>query len=93
MRDPYEISIWQDVWDKNEKTYVEEKIAIIGSDKMTASCRAVEPKLTSNINGTNKFSFKMYLLCDKTEEPETYIQQFITSDNKWAGTEDPLRFP
>lgn len=95
MRDPYEISIWQDKWNENQKTYVEEKIAIIGSDKMTASCRAVEPKLISNINGTNKFSFKMYLLCDKTEEPETYIQQFIvqnenTGNNEWAGTSEDL---
>ena len=37
MRDPYEISIWQDVWDKNEKTYVEEKIAIILSHRPTLS--------------------------------------------------------
>lgn len=40
--------------------YKEEKIGIIGSDTMTAQWRAIEPRLTQNVNGTNTFSFKMF---------------------------------
>ena len=71
MKDSYEISLWRDEW-KNDH-YEEIKLAIIGSDKLTTSLRAVEPKLISSTNGTNKFSFKMYMKCDKTENVAALI--------------------
>lgn len=68
FKDAYEISLWEDVpvaasgSGDNEipAHYEEEKIGVIGSDSMTAQWRAVEPRLTQNVNGTNIFSFKMF---------------------------------
>ena len=64
MKDKYEISIWEDYLvtaDGNiPEHYEERKIAVIGSDSMTADCKAYLPKLVENINGTNTFTFKMY---------------------------------
>lgn len=67
-KDKYEISLWEDyiVSAQGEgenlipEHYEERKIAIIGSDAMTAQWRAVEPKLVNNINGTNTLTFKMF---------------------------------
>lgn len=68
FKDAYEISLWEDVpvaasgSGNNEipAHYEEEKIGVIGSDTMTAQWRAIEPRLTQNVNGTNTFSFKMF---------------------------------
>ena len=54
----YEISVWDDVLEGGQ--FVEKRLGVIGSDKMIAQCRALEPTLTRNVNGTKKFSFKMY---------------------------------
>lgn len=56
----YEISVWDDVYDSNSNRFIEEKIAVIGSNLMTSQNRALEPNLKSNVNGTNIFSFYMY---------------------------------
>ena len=58
LKKPYTISVWDDVWD-GEK-FVEKRLGVIGSDKMIAQCRAIEPNLVRNVNGSKKFSFKMY---------------------------------
>lgn len=64
MKDKYEISLWEDYLvptiGEVESHYEEKKIAVIGSNTMTALCKALEPKLIENINGTNIFTFKMY---------------------------------
>lgn len=39
--------------------YKEQKNCTIGSDTMTAPIRAVNPKLVSNLNGTNVFTFEL----------------------------------
>lgn len=69
---PYEISIWEDVLEKVEKTdpstgyvtieqyYKENKLAVIGSDTMTSPARAHNPILTKNINGLSNLTFTMY---------------------------------
>ena len=69
---PYEISIWEDVLEKVEKTdsstgyvtieqyYKENKLAVIGSDTMTSPARAHNPILTKNINGSSNLTFTMY---------------------------------
>lgn len=77
MRDKYEISLWEDYFDNGQ--YKERKIAIIGSDSMTSPCRAYNPKLVQNINGTNTFTFEMYL---------TYKENFIAN-----GTDEILTNP
>lgn len=67
-KDRYEISLWEDyiVASQGEgenlipEHYEERKIAIIGSNTMVTQWRAIEPKLVSNVNGTNILTFKMY---------------------------------
>ena len=61
LKDKYEISIWRDV--AGTSRFVEEKIAIIGSDTLTSPYRAIEPELVENINGTNTLTFKMFYRC------------------------------
>lgn len=58
LRKPYEISVWDDVWSTDK--FVEQRLGIIGSDKMQSQSRVIEPELTQNVNGTKKFSFKLY---------------------------------
>ena len=61
--DKYEISLWEDYPDltsNNIPFLNERKICVIGSNTMTSAARAMEPKLVSNVNGTNTFSFKIY---------------------------------
>lgn len=60
LKKPYEISVWGDRWDSGQGKFVEVRLGIIGTDKMIAQCRAIEPNLVRNVNGTKKFSFKMY---------------------------------
>lgn len=77
MNKRYEISIWEDVYSTTQNRWVEEKIAVIGSDTMTSQSRAREPKLVSNINGTNTFSFNMYYSYIDTETGERVKNPFI----------------
>lgn len=60
IKKPYEISVWKDEWDTDNKKFKEKRIAIIGSDTSTAANRALEPNLVRNVNGSKSFSFKMY---------------------------------
>lgn len=70
---PYEISVWEDAWESGK--FTEKRIAVIGSDKMNAQCRAINPSLTRNVNGLKTFSFEMYktyqdiVTGEKTENP------------------------
>jgi hypothetical protein len=63
-RDKYEISLWEDymVDAKGDipAHFEERKVVVIGSDTMTAACRAYEPRLVENVNGTNTLTFKMF---------------------------------
>lgn len=77
-KDKYEISIWEDYHVDAEKDnngviitpahYKERKIAVIGSNTLSSPCRAYNPKLEQNINGTNTFSFEMF---------QTYRENFV----------------
>lgn len=77
----YEISIWEDILIPKTTTtpehYKEEKIAIIGSDTMTSPCRAIEPKLVENINGTNTLTFKMYYIYTDLDTGKQYYNPFL----------------
>ena len=87
IKGKYEISIWEDFlveatyYDdgniKDPPYYDERKLAIIGSDTMTSQCRAIEPKLVENVNGTNTLSFKMYYTYVDNETGEKYKNPFI----------------
>ena len=98
VKDRYEISLWEDVLIEQKGTvpehYEEEKIAVIGSDTMTAPFRALQPRLTENINGTNTLTFKMYYTYINTEtglkEDNPFLKLLINErkvkvlwKNKW----------
>lgn len=55
---PYKIAVYDDVLGTNG--FEEKRLGIIGSDTMIGLNRALEPNLVRNVNGQNKFSFKMY---------------------------------
>ena len=57
---PYEISIWEDQYDTTNNCFSEQKIVIIGSDKLTSQNRVFNPVLTKNVNGTKTLSFSVY---------------------------------
>ena len=77
MNKKYEISVWRDIFSKEENRWFEEKIIVIGSDTMTSQSRAREPQLVSNVNGTNKFSFTMYYTYIDVETGEKVRNPFI----------------
>ena len=87
MKDKYEISLWEDYLvsasDNVPAHYEERKLCVIGSDSISAPCRAVEPKLTENINGTHTFTFKMYYTYnDKGQEYPNPFQKYLVNERK-----------
>ena len=56
LKEPYEISLWDDVLNA-DGIFTEKRLCVIGTDKMQAQNRALEPTLTTNVNGQKKFSF------------------------------------
>lgn len=92
LKDKYEISLWDDVLvaaaGDVPAHYEEKKIAIIGSDTMTASCRAHEPKLVENINGTHTLTFKMYYVCEEDVVEDTIYKYQLGVTTSSAA--DPL---
>jgi hypothetical protein len=58
IKSPYEISIWRDEIVSGRPR--EQKICVIGSDKMTSQSRATAPNFTRSANGEKKLSFQMY---------------------------------
>ena len=83
LNKPYEISIWEDVLENG--VFVEHKICIIGSNEMTSQSRALSPKLVTNVNGTNTFTFSIYY-CYKDnitgEKVDNPFIQFLTNERK-----------
>ena len=79
--DRYEISLWENYPDTiNGTSFLNErKLCVIGSDTMRAGAHAVEPKMVTNVNGTNTFTFKMYYL---------YVDEF--TGNKYKNPFLPL---
>ena len=82
-KDKYEISLWEDIYVKANGTtgasahYEEQKLCVIGSDTMTAQCRAIEPKLTRNVNGKNTFTFKMFYIYRDDKTGQMYDNPFL----------------
>lgn len=57
--------------------YDERKICVIGSDTMNTPIRAVEPQLTSGINGTCTLTFSLYYKYYDEETGERYDNPFV----------------
>lgn len=112
----YEISLWENVVveeyvdefnDIIKPHFEERKIAIIGSNTMTTTCRAVEPNLVRSTNGVVTFTFKMpytYRDFSPSEIRETFEDNsgnyFLDSEGKiliWENNQnfqyDPIPNP
>lgn len=82
VEEKYIISLWddelvtEDLGDGLVAYFKERVIGTIGSNTMTAMCRACEPQMVSNVNGTNKFTFKMYYTC-RNDTYEDLVRQFL----------------
>lgn len=86
MKDKYEISLWEDYLVEASGDipahFKERKLCVIGSNTMTDSFRAFEPQLTSNINGTHTFTFKMYYIIKENEiSIETPINDLVLGED------------
>lgn len=77
LRKPYEISIWDDIWDTSQQKFVENRYAVIGSNTMQSQNRVLEPNLTRNVNGTKKLTFKMCKRYKDNITGETIINPFV----------------
>lgn len=77
VKDNYEVSIWEDVYDTQHQRFTEKKIAVIGSNTMTAQTRILDPTLTENINGTKTLTFNIYYRYIDNYDGEEKINPFI----------------
>lgn len=91
---PYTISVWDDVWDEDTKSFKERKYAVIGSDTMQSQNAVIDPILSRNVNGTKRLTFQ---LCKRYKDSLTGEQitnpfaDYLISerkiklkyDNKW----------
>jgi hypothetical protein len=81
LHDNYEVSIWDDVYDQSLQRFTEQKVAVIGSNTMTAQTRVIDPTLIENINGTKTLTFSIYYRYidnyDGTEKINPFIKLLI----------------
>lgn len=77
LKRPYTISVWDDIWNAETGKFEEQRLGIIGTDNMLYQGRAIEPNLVQNVNGTKKFSFKMYKYFVDNETGERVENPFV----------------
>ena len=80
---PYELSIWEDVLVNNG--FVEKKVCVIGAPYLTSQSRVINPKLVSNINGSNTLTFSIYYHYKDYitgEDVENPFARFLTNERK-----------
>ena len=88
MLKKYEISVWEDeliTLDNGDSYYKERKIAVIGSNSMTARNRVFSPVLTINVNGekTLTFSLKHRYFDDRVGDfIDNPIQKWLVNERK-----------
>ena len=78
---PYEISVWEDklIQDGNEKKFIENKIAIIGSNTMTGLNKVSNPVFNKKSNGEKTLTFSLrYRYFDPYSENEEVINPFAS---------------
>lgn len=83
IKKPYELSLWQD--DIRTTPATETRIVTFGSDQMSSQSRALDVKLTVDINGTHQLTFKMYYrYCDNEtgEWVDNYFASLLTNESK-----------
>jgi hypothetical protein len=82
---PYELTVWDDVWNPEAGRFEEKRLALIGSQDMKSQNRALEVSLTRNVNGTKKLTFKMYKRYVDTitgEKVNNEFADFLISERK-----------
>jgi hypothetical protein len=77
LKKPYIIAVYEDrpIADGG---FTEKRLSIIGSDTMKGQNKALEPNLIRNVNGQNKFSFKMYKKYIDNATGKEVINPFVT---------------
>lgn len=91
---PYTISVWDDVWDEDIKSFKERKYAVIGSDTMQSQNAVIDPILSRNVNGTKRLTFQLCKRYKDSLTGEQIINPFadyliserkikLKYDNKW----------
>jgi hypothetical protein len=58
LKKDYEISVWKDI--QEELSFVEKRVAVIGSNVMASPCRAQTPKFKKKVNGEKELTFSLY---------------------------------
>ena len=83
LKKPYEISLWQDALmtvpdgeRQGETYYQEQKVMIIGSDKMDSSNKVFNPVLKENINGEKTLTFSVLYRYNDPATDEVVINPF-----------------
>ena len=74
----YELSIWRDVYKNNE--FIEEKVIVIGSDKMQdadVQHRAYDISQKRNVNGSRSLTFKLPYLYFNINSGEKVVNPFV----------------
>jgi hypothetical protein len=83
LNKPYELSIWEDVLVNGVLT--EKRVCVLGSNTMTSQSRALNPKLVTNVNGTNTFTFSIYYQYKDNitgERVDNPFAQYLTNERK-----------
>jgi hypothetical protein len=83
IKKPYELSVWRDEW--SSESFDEQRLVVIGSDKMLSQNRAVELKLKENTNGSNELSFKLYYTYEDHitgEKVSNPFVDYLTNESK-----------
>ena len=75
---PYEISVWEDIYDNTLDRFVEKKITIIGSNVMTGLNAVYNPVFHKKLNGEKTLTFSLkYKYYDPFLENNEVINPFV----------------
>ena len=76
---PYEISVWEDVYDNGLGRFVENKLAIIGSNTMTGLNAIYNPVFHKKLSGEKTLSFSLkYKYYDPFLEKSEIVNPFVS---------------
>ena len=87
LKKPYEISVWDDIWDSEKGQFIEKRLGVIGADYMTTQARVIEPSLVRKVNGEKKLTFKLYCYYVDNETGERVRNPYVD----WLISERKIR--
>lgn len=77
-KQPYEISLWKDVWDVEKQCYRDKKVATIGKSDSDSLAFAKGVSLKQNVNGTSELTFTLHYQYQDEETGEQITNPFIS---------------